>query len=226
MDPTRTLPPELVEAARAYADGSKTPAEPRSAATVVLVRPGATVEPGALEVYLLRRHVAMAFAAGMSVFPGGGVDPRDADLPSSLWTGPSPAEWAARMGCSSADAAVTGLRCGAGDVRGVGGAAGRYGGRRRGRHDGSRGGASRAGVARAVVLVPARRPGLGAPHRPVVGARWLADAGVRAEALPDLVLRRRHAHRSGDAGRVDRVRDGRVDVAARHHHVGRRRGRC
>ena len=105
MDPTRTLPPELVEAARAFADGSKTPAEPRSAATVVLARPGATVDPGALEVYLLRRHVAMAFAAGMSVFPGGGVDPRDADLPSALWTGPSPAEWAARMGCSSADAA-------------------------------------------------------------------------------------------------------------------------
>jgi 8-oxo-dGTP pyrophosphatase MutT (NUDIX family) len=100
------LPPELVEAARAYADGSKEPAEPRSAATVVLVRPGATREPGALEVYLLRRHVAMAFAAGMAVFPGGGVDPRDADLPSSLWTGPTPDEWAARMGCSPSEAAA------------------------------------------------------------------------------------------------------------------------
>jgi 8-oxo-dGTP pyrophosphatase MutT (NUDIX family) len=99
------LPPELVEAARAYADGSKTPAEPRNAATVVLLRPAATVAPGALEVYLLRRHVGMAFAAGMSVFPGGGVDPRDEELPSSLWAGPSPEAWAARMGCSAPMAA-------------------------------------------------------------------------------------------------------------------------
>jgi 8-oxo-dGTP pyrophosphatase MutT (NUDIX family) len=105
LDPTRTLPPELVDAARAYADGSRTPAEPRNAATVVLLRPGATVSPGALEVYLLRRHVGMAFAAGMSVFPGGGVDPRDAELPSSLWAGPTPSQWAARMGCSAAEAA-------------------------------------------------------------------------------------------------------------------------
>ncbi len=102
MDPTRTLPPGLADAARAYADGSRTPVEPRNAATVVLLRPGASAAPGELEVYLLRRHVGMEFAAGMSVFPGGGVDPRDADLPASLWAGPSPEEWAARMGCTPA----------------------------------------------------------------------------------------------------------------------------
>jgi len=104
LDPSRTLPPALVEAARSYADGSRTPAEPRNAATVVLLRPGASAAPGELEVYLLRRHVGMAFAAGMSVFPGGGVDPRDADLPASLWAGPTPAEWASRMGCTPAEA--------------------------------------------------------------------------------------------------------------------------
>lgn len=105
MDPTRTLPPALVEAAKAYADGSITPVEPRNAATVVLLRPGAGAGPGELEVYLLRRHVGMAFAAGMSVFPGGGVDLRDADLSPSLWAGPTPAEWAARMGCAPEEAA-------------------------------------------------------------------------------------------------------------------------
>jgi len=99
LDPTRTLPPALVEAARAYADGSRTPAEPRHAATVVLLRPGASVGPGQLEVYLLRRQAGMAFAGGMSVFPGGGVDPRDAELPADLWAGPLPSDWASRMSC-------------------------------------------------------------------------------------------------------------------------------
>ena len=43
----------------------------------------------------------MAFAGGMCVFPGGGVDPRDyADelVERGLWAGPSPAEWAERLG--------------------------------------------------------------------------------------------------------------------------------
>ena len=103
MDPTRTLPPHLVDAAREYADGTRTPAEPRAAATVVLLRDG-DGEPGGLEVYLLRRHVGMEFAAGMCVFPGGGVDPRDADLPRALWAGPGPEEWAARLECPPAQA--------------------------------------------------------------------------------------------------------------------------
>ncbi len=73
MDPTRRLPDELAAHALAYREGESTPVDPRHASTVVLLRQGSG-EPGSLEVYLLRRHVDMAFAAGMCVFPGGGVD--------------------------------------------------------------------------------------------------------------------------------------------------------
>lgn len=45
----------------------------REAATVVLLRDGAN----GLQTWLLRRMPRMAFAAGMSVFPGGAVDARD-----------------------------------------------------------------------------------------------------------------------------------------------------
>lgn len=99
MDPTLTLPDHLLARAREFLDGSREPAEPRSAATVVLLRDG-DGQPGGLESYLLRRHVGMQFAAGMSVFPGGGVDKRDHDLDEALWVGPTPAAWAERMQCS------------------------------------------------------------------------------------------------------------------------------
>jgi 8-oxo-dGTP pyrophosphatase MutT (NUDIX family) len=46
----------------------------------------------AVDVFMLRRVPTMAFAPQMMVFPGGGVDPRDAD-PHLPWAGPSPAEW-------------------------------------------------------------------------------------------------------------------------------------
>ena len=91
------LPASLVEQAAAYASGELTPAEPRDAATVVLLRPGAAGP----EVYLLRRQASMAFAAGMCVFPGGGVDPRDFDA-DVAWAGPSPAAWASRLGVDEA----------------------------------------------------------------------------------------------------------------------------
>ena len=45
----------------------------RPAATVMLLRDTAD----GLEVFMLRRHAAMAFAAGMYVFPGGRVDDAD-----------------------------------------------------------------------------------------------------------------------------------------------------
>ncbi len=92
------LPDSLVAQARAYAAGDAVPAEPRDAATVVLLRPAADGS----QVYLLRRQTSMAFAGGMCVFPGGGVDPRDFDdelVDRGLWTGPAPAEWAERLGC-------------------------------------------------------------------------------------------------------------------------------
>ncbi|MGN6131579.1 MAG: NUDIX hydrolase [Nocardioidaceae bacterium] len=100
MDPTRRLPDNLVEHARAFADGTRSPVEPRHASTVVLLREGDGA-PGSLGVYFLRRHVDMAFAAGMCVFPGGGVDPRDFDHQIG-WVGPSATEWAALMGTDEA----------------------------------------------------------------------------------------------------------------------------
>jgi len=87
-----SLPPQLVEHAREFAEGRRTPAEPRDAATVGLARAG---EKGP-EVYLLRRQTSMAFAGGMCVFPGGGVDPRDFDA-SVAWAGPDPSVWAAQL---------------------------------------------------------------------------------------------------------------------------------
>jgi 8-oxo-dGTP pyrophosphatase MutT (NUDIX family) len=70
------------------------PVTPKDAATVMLVRD----TPAGLEVFLLRRVKGMAFAGGMTVFPGGGVDRRDADT-SLAWHGPSPAWWASRFSC-------------------------------------------------------------------------------------------------------------------------------
>jgi 8-oxo-dGTP pyrophosphatase MutT (NUDIX family) len=70
------------------------PAEPRQAATVLIVRDGV---PG-LEVYVLRRTKGMPFAGGMTAYPGGGVDPRDGDI-ETAWAGPTPERWAAAFGC-------------------------------------------------------------------------------------------------------------------------------
>lgn len=49
-----------------------------------------------LEVFTLQRVTQMAFAAGMTVFPGGGVDPLDAD-DAIPWAGPGAAWWAERL---------------------------------------------------------------------------------------------------------------------------------
>ncbi|WP_326547375.1 NUDIX hydrolase [Mycolicibacterium sp. ND9-15] len=71
------------------------PLAPRPAATVMLIRetPDVTRE---VEVFLMRRHSAMDFVAGVMVFPGGGVDDRDrnADI---AWFGPEPDWWAERF---------------------------------------------------------------------------------------------------------------------------------
>lgn len=74
-------------------------APPRPASTVMLVRDGATGP----EVFMLRRVSGMEFAPSMLVFPGGGVDERDGEL-GLPWAGPSPAEWAERLGCPPAEA--------------------------------------------------------------------------------------------------------------------------
>ncbi|WP_407688223.1 NUDIX hydrolase [Mycobacterium sp. HUMS_1102779] len=73
------------------------PLVPRPAATVMLVRDGAD----GLDVFLMRRHAKMHFAAGTMVFPGGGVDDRDRDARLErlgAWAGPPPQWWARRFG--------------------------------------------------------------------------------------------------------------------------------
>jgi 8-oxo-dGTP pyrophosphatase MutT (NUDIX family) len=90
------LPAAFFDNARALARGQLVPAEPRHASTVVLLRDAAD----GMQAYLLRRTKTMAFAAGMYVFPGGSVDPRDEMLDDAAWVGPTPADWA---GLLSAD---------------------------------------------------------------------------------------------------------------------------
>ena len=104
------LPESLIPALREFEAGEREPVEPRNAATVVLVRDGAAPGPGAIEVYFLRRVTQMAFAGGMAVFPGGGVDQRDFPATESGtddeigWAGPSQQEWAERLGVDVARA--------------------------------------------------------------------------------------------------------------------------
>ena len=90
------LPPGYAERAAAYLRGEVLSAPAADAATVALLRDGAQ----GLEVYLLRRVKAMSFAPGMHVFPGGGVDLRDAELPVG-WSGPQPRDWAEALGCDT-----------------------------------------------------------------------------------------------------------------------------
>jgi len=53
---------------------------------------GAPGGQNGMEVYMLRRQPSMAFAPGAQVFPGGSVDPRDADE-EVAWAGPPAEEW-------------------------------------------------------------------------------------------------------------------------------------
>jgi 8-oxo-dGTP pyrophosphatase MutT (NUDIX family) len=53
----------------------KSPAVPRPAATVVILRDG----PEGIEVFMVVRHHEIDFASGALVFPGGKVDEQDAD---------------------------------------------------------------------------------------------------------------------------------------------------
>ncbi|HEX3705515.1 MAG TPA: NUDIX hydrolase [Mycobacteriales bacterium] len=85
----------MVGTLRRLEAGEIQPAEPRHAATVVLLRDASTGP----EVYLLRRSASMAFAAGAFVFPGGSMDPRDMDLGDEAWVGRSAADWAQDLSC-------------------------------------------------------------------------------------------------------------------------------
>ncbi|MFC8271890.1 NUDIX hydrolase [Streptomyces sp. NPDC057271] len=85
-------PREWPDRIRALAAGELTPATPKRAATVLLLRDG-TEGPS---VHMLRRRASMAFAGGAYAYPGGGVDPRDEHL--VRWAGPSLETWAERLG--------------------------------------------------------------------------------------------------------------------------------
>jgi 8-oxo-dGTP pyrophosphatase MutT (NUDIX family) len=50
-----------------------------------------------IKVFLMRRHSAMDFVAGVMVFPGGGVDDRDRNA-DVAWYGPEPSWWADSLG--------------------------------------------------------------------------------------------------------------------------------
>lgn len=84
----------VAERVRGLADGSLAPAAPRDAATVLLLRD----RRGGPEAYLLRRVKAMSFAGGMHVFPGGSVDPADAQAEIG-WAGPPVQDWARWLSC-------------------------------------------------------------------------------------------------------------------------------
>lgn len=70
--PSDRLPPGF---ARSLDEPPAEPAEPAPAATAVLMRDGADGP----EILLLRRHRSSGFVPGAWVFPGGRVDPADAD---------------------------------------------------------------------------------------------------------------------------------------------------
>lgn len=71
------------------------PVVARDSATIVVVRDGGE----GIEAYLMRRQTTMAFAAGMYVFPGGGLMASDVEL-DLPWVGPDAVEWGRRFRCA------------------------------------------------------------------------------------------------------------------------------
>jgi 8-oxo-dGTP pyrophosphatase MutT (NUDIX family) len=98
--PADALPAGFADRVRA---GDFTPAEPRPAATVLLVRDSGDGP----EFLLLRRHGRSGFAAGAWVFPGGVVDDGDRELALvDRLDGPTPMQWAERLGVTDPAEAV------------------------------------------------------------------------------------------------------------------------
>lgn len=87
---------EFAERAAAIAEGRVEAAPARDAATIIILR-----EPG--EILMLKRPGTMKFAAGAYVFPGGRVDPGDAD-PRIGWHGTPPEEFGATLGAAPDEA--------------------------------------------------------------------------------------------------------------------------
>src|ERR1700712_2250954 len=105
MDPT-ALPPGFADQLAEYSARAAAPVEPKVAASTILLRDTAD----GVEAFLLRRRTQMAFAGGMVVFPGGGVDPRDAGDDVG-WAGPPPSTWAQRLRLDGS--AARGVACAA-----------------------------------------------------------------------------------------------------------------
>jgi 8-oxo-dGTP pyrophosphatase MutT (NUDIX family) len=87
--------------------GARPPGELRRAASVVLVRDGVD----GVEVFVLERAAEMAFAAGMTVFPGGGLDAADAEALSQGLVDEAAAAVAARAWSTTPEAAAALLAC-------------------------------------------------------------------------------------------------------------------
>lgn len=87
----------LSERVAAIASGQLAPVPARDAATVMVLRPESA---GAVEVLMLRRPAAMAFAPGAYVFPGGSVDPADTDPDIGWVAGPTAGEFGELLGCA------------------------------------------------------------------------------------------------------------------------------
>ncbi|WP_163512303.1 NUDIX hydrolase [Fodinicola acaciae] len=84
------------QAAKARARDPSQPREKapvRDAVTVILLRDGRR----GLETYLLRRQGSMKAFGGMTVFPGGTVDPADIGAVDVPWSGPPAVEWTASL---------------------------------------------------------------------------------------------------------------------------------
>ena len=58
-------------------DSAAVPAEPRPAASVIIVRDAPASAPEPIELYMVRRQRSMKFLGGFYAFPGGKVDPGD-----------------------------------------------------------------------------------------------------------------------------------------------------
>ena len=164
---------------------------------------------------MLRRVSEMEFAPSMMVFPGGSVDDRDGEI-GLPWAGPSPSEWADRLGCSPAEAqmyvaaAIREVFEECGVLLAGPSASGPLAWSR------APSGATAPRARRPPALARRRAPRQGPrpalrPHRRQ-GA--LADPGLRAAPLRHVVLRRAHAAAPDGRRRHQRGRPGRVGVPA------------
>lgn len=94
------MPAALVSSAGSWlADPDRAVVSARPSASVLLLRDGAR----GIEVFVQRRASTMAFAPDVLAYPGGGVDPRDADI-DVPWVGPAPSVWSGVLGMPQAAA--------------------------------------------------------------------------------------------------------------------------